>query len=53
MCKCQYSQVPLQRRQAANTGKLWGVGSPKQQAWKGYPEPKQHIPNILIMHLTW
>lgn len=24
-------------RQAANTEKLWGVGSPEQPAWKGSP----------------
>lgn len=41
------------RRQAANTEKLWGVSSPEQPAWKGYPDPKQHIPNTAIIHLTW
>lgn len=41
------------RRQAANTEKLWGVGSPEQLAWKGSPDPRQHIPNTLIIHFAW
>lgn len=31
---------------------FWGVGSPEQLAWKGFLDPRQYMPNTLIMHLV-
>lgn len=40
------------RRQPADTVKLWGAHFPEQPALKSSTDPREHIPNTLVIHLV-